>query len=210
MPGPQSPAPCPRSSRSRITIPSPPHLPASAHLAHCRPGRGGGISTWENFGNLSHLRRLSLPNAPPRPPSTISRRSPLDPNPAPSRLSHTKPGLARLAAWVTRRFILNPSPSRPTPSSQHLRTNSLGANRLQIISPHPCHRPVSPNTTHPCPHPDRPIMLPHSATLLLLDQTNWRPAGHPSCFPPVVLPTRPCPCTARRRQASSHRYRRPV
>lgn len=167
---------------------------ASAHLAHCRPGR-------RDF-HMGKLREFVSPQAAlpseraPLAPLDNLTSCPLDPNPAPSRLSHTKPGLAHKHAWVTRRFILNPSPSPPTPSSQHLQTNSLlvpTVCRSSYLTPATVQSRQTPPIRAPIPS------VPSSTNVTLLlpcprPQTNSRPAGHPSCLPPVVLPTRPCPC----------------
>lgn len=204
-PGPPSPVHGPRphalgpvqSQSHNNPISSPPSKPRRT-LPIAGPGAEAGFPHGKTSGICltsggSPFR--TPPLAPPRqsnvaPPWTPTRR----------RLAYLTPSLAwHKHAWVTRRFILNPPPPPPS-SNAFVPTSSNKLSWCQpfadhLTSPLPYHRPVSPNTTHPCPHPDRPIILPHSATLLLLDQTTWRPAGHPSCFPPVVLPTRPCPCT---------------
>lgn len=164
-------------------ISSPP--PASAHLAHCRPGRGGGISTWENFGNLSHLRRLSLPNAPPRPP--LDNLTSLPPGPQPgavSPISHQAwpgtPGGLGHTTLHSQSFSFSSNAFVPTSS-----------NKLSGCEPFADHltSPLPPSSLakhHPSVPPSRPS---HHAP----SQRN-PPASRPNELeargPPFLLPSR--------------------
>lgn len=156
------------------------------------------------------------PFPPPSHPSPPRQSNVVPPGPQPgavSPISHQAwPGTQAClghTALHSQSFSFSSSSNAFIPASSN--KLSLGANRLQIVLPHPCHRPVSPNTTHPCPHPDRPILHQRNPPASVPSTTNELEARGP----PFLLASRSIAdpalsLPARRRQASSHRYRRPV
>jgi hypothetical protein len=173
---------------------SPPPKPRG-HLANAGPGCGGGISTWENLGNLSHLRRLSLPNAPHRQSNVAP------PGPQPGAVSPISPQAWHV--WVTRLKSEAPHPSPPPIPS--IPTNvlaiPLGANRLQIISSYhvakqhpsvPPSHPTNPQQRNP-PRLQPNELEARGPPFLLPSRSITDPALSLHCTPPSQQPSLPPP-----------------